>query len=592
MEILAPAGSMESLRAAVAHGADAVYLGLDALNARRGAKNFDRDALLRAAEICAARNVDIHLTLNTLLFDPEIPLALDILKTACEAGVKAVIVQDLGVARLVRECAPKLHLHASTQMAIHNLSGVLEAARMGFSRVVLARELTLGEIEAVCRRSPVEIEVFCHGALCMSLSGRCLLSAVAGGRSGNRGLCAQPCRLPYTLDGKSGHPLSLKDLSLLTPEWMASLTQAGVASIKIEGRMKRPEYVAAAVDAARAALDGVRPDIRALRGVFSRSGFTDGYLTGRLGRDMFGVRTPEDTRASAAYRAAPERTALPGEERRAPVRPKPFLPAESPKPPRHDGRRRPRLRAALSDAGQWSPAILEYCEYAALYPDALLRLGEAALPFAERIFVREPPASFSDAALEDALTRLYGMGYRHLLALSLGGVRAGREIGYRLHGAGALNIANSLSVGEAEKMGLMDCTLSAELSCGRIAHIGGTLPRGIYAYGRLPLMVLRNCPVRAFAGCRRCKAGAGVLCDRQRRRFPVSCAGGTAQLYNSDILWLADKLQNFKGLDFVWLSFTDEDASRVPDIAGAFKEAAPPPEGMAFTRGLYFRKVI
>lgn len=586
MEILAPAGSMESLRAAAAHGADAVYLGLDTLNARRGAKNFDRTALMEAAEICAGAKMDIHLTLNTLLFEQELPTALDVLKAACEAGVAAVIVQDLGAARLVRECAPQLRLHASTQMAIHNLSGVLEAARMGFSRVVLARELTLEEIEAICRRSPVEIEVFCHGALCMSLSGRCLLSSMAGGRSGNRGLCAQPCRQPYSLNGKNGYPLSPKDLSLLTPEWMSALERAGVASVKIEGRMKRPEYVAAAVDAARAARDGRRPDTRTLREVFSRSGFTDGYLTGHLGRDMFGVRTPEDTRASLLHRGIPERD-LP----RGPVQPKPFSPMDIPSPPRHDGRRRPRLRAALADASEWSPALAEACEYTALYPDALFRLGEAALPYAERILVREPPASFSDTALEDALTRLYAMGYRHLLALSLGGIRLGRQIGYRLHGASALNLTNSLSLGEAEKLGLTDCTLSAELSAGRIAHLGGTMPRGIEAYGRLPLMVLRNCPVRAFAGCKRCKAGAGVIQDRQRRRFPVSCAGGTSQLYNSDVLWLADKLRDFRGLDFVWLSFLDEDDAGVLRTVQAFKDAAPPPEGMAFTRGLYYRKV-
>lgn len=586
MEILAPAGSPESLRAAAAHGADAVYLGLDALNARRGAKNFDRTALLEAAEICAGAKIDIHLTLNTLLFEQELPAALDVLKTACEAGVAAVIVQDPGAARLVRECAPQLRLHASTQMAIHNLSGVLEAARMGFSRVVLARELTLAEIEAICRRSPVEIEVFCHGALCMSLSGRCLLSSVAGGRSGNRGLCAQPCRQPYRLGGKDGYPLSPKDLSLLTPEWMSALERAGVSSVKIEGRMKRPEYVAAAVDAARAARGGQRPDIRLLREVFSRSGFTDGYLSGRLGRDMFGVRTPEDTRASLLHRGEPQRD-LPHE----PVRPKPFFHMDIPSPPRHSGRRRPRLRAALSDMSQWSPALSDTCEFIALYPDTLLRLGDTALPYAEKILVREPPASFSDTALRDSLTRLYAMGFRHFLALSLGGIRLGREAGFILHGASPLNLTNSLALEELEKLGLLDCTLSVELSAGRIAHLGGALPRGIEAYGRLPLMVLRNCPVRAFAGCGRCKAGAGAIQDRQKRRFPVSCAGGTAQLYNSDTLWLADKLRDFKGLDFVWLSFVDEDAAGVLSTVQAYKDAAPPPEGMAFTRGLYYRKV-
>lgn len=588
LELLAPAGGMESLKAALAHGANAVYLGLDALNARRGAQNFDRAALLEAAGLCAGVGADIHLTLNTLLFEQETAQAVELLRTACEAGVRAVIVQDPGAARLVRECAPQLALHASTQMAVHNLAGVLEAARLGFSRVVLARELSLEEIRTICRSSPIEIEVFCHGALCMSMSGRCLLSAVAGGRSGNRGLCAQPCRMPYTLDGRSGYPLSLKDLSLLSPEWMSALAQAGVTSVKIEGRMKRPEYVAAAVSAAHDAISGKQPDTAKLRQIFSRSGFTDGYLTGQLKKDMFGRRTQEDKAASSA---AVREKRTPVKLKSAPIHPHPFQETAIQPSPRHPGRRRPRLRAALASEKQWSPALLETCEYVALYPDALLRLGKDMLPYRQRILVREPPASFDDGALEQKLRQLRQMGYEQLLVLSLGGINIGQRLGYQLHGDFSLNIANALSLEEYAKLGLHECTVSIELSQGRIAHLGGTLPRGIAAYGRLPLMVLRACPVRAFVGCARCRKGAGVLTDRQGRRFPVSCAGGTSQLYNSDVLWLADKLSDFRGIDYAWLYFTDEDLRRTLSVAEAFKVSSPPPSGTAFTRGLYFRKV-
>lgn len=298
MEILAPAGSRESLLAALRCGADAVYLGLDRLNARRGAQNFTAQSLLEAARLCGERGVKIHLTLNTMLFDSEAGEAQEVLKAACAAGVEALIIEDLGILRLARRCAPGIKLHASTQMSVHSIEGVLQLAEMGFSRAVLARELSLEEIAAICAASPIEIEVFGHGALCMSVSGQCLLSAMIGGRSGNRGMCAQPCRLPFSADKRPGHALSLKDLSLLSPQQIRALEKAGVCSLKLEGRMKGPDYVAAAVSAAVAAREGRQPDMRLLRGGFSRSGFTDGYFTG-LRQDMFGIRSQEDAAATA-----------------------------------------------------------------------------------------------------------------------------------------------------------------------------------------------------------------------------------------------------------------------------------------------------
>ena len=290
-EILAPAGTAESLAAAVRSGADAVYLGSKHFNARRSAQNFTGEELRHAVAYCHERGVRVYLTLNTIIFEDEIEALYAALREACEAGVDAVLVQDLAAAALVREAAPSLALHASTQMSIHNLDGAKALEALGFSRVVLAREMSRKEIAEVTAKTSLAAEVFVHGALCMSVSGQCTLSSIIGGRSGNRGLCAQPCRLPFAY-GKNEYSLSLRDNSLLAH--VRELQELGVASLKIEGRMKRPEYVAAAVTACRQALAGETPDYAALEAVFSRSGFTDGYYTGKLGAPMFGVRQKED----------------------------------------------------------------------------------------------------------------------------------------------------------------------------------------------------------------------------------------------------------------------------------------------------------
>ncbi|MFV0402086.1 MAG: peptidase U32 family protein [Oscillospiraceae bacterium] len=294
---------MESLLAAVRCGCDAVYLGGKRLNARQGAQNFDEAQLSEAVSHCHARDVAVHMAINTIVYDRELKEAEAAIRQAAAAGVDALIIQDLAVARIARECAPGIALHASTQMAVHNLEGVGVLAELGFSRVVLARELSLGEIAHICGHSPIEVECFVHGALCMSVSGQCYLSAALGGReekgergrSGNRGSCAQPCRLPFC-SKNSESALSLKDMSYI--EQLPQLEALGVASVKIEGRLKRPEYVAAAVTACVEARDGQPPDMEPLRAVFSRSGFTDGYLDGKLGDGMFGTRRKEDVAAA------------------------------------------------------------------------------------------------------------------------------------------------------------------------------------------------------------------------------------------------------------------------------------------------------
>ncbi len=299
IEILAPAGSREQLTAAVRSGADAVYLGAGAFNARRNAENFSTFEQLReAVEYCHDSGVEVHLASNILVRDDEWSEAEELLETACKLGIDAMIVQDVGLARYIRNCAPDMVMHASTQMSLHTPHGAVAAADMGFKRAVLARELSHAEIAAITSVSPIETEVFIHGALCMSVSGQCLFSSVLGGRSGNRGLCAQPCRLPFKAVGdRSGFDgcMSLKDMSHI--RYIPELIKTGVSSVKIEGRMKRPEYVAAAVTACRLMRDEgeVPPDLwDKLTAVFSRSGFTDGYFCGKRGRGMFGKRTKDD----------------------------------------------------------------------------------------------------------------------------------------------------------------------------------------------------------------------------------------------------------------------------------------------------------
>ena len=307
MELLSPAGHWEAMAAAVQNGADAVYLGCGGLNARRAAKNFTREQLPEAAEYCRLRGVKVYLTLNTLLSDREFSEAEELLRLASRCGVDGVIVQDWGLAALARAVVPELPLHASTQMTVHNLAGVEKAAALGMKCVVLGRELSGEDVRFICERSPVAIEVFAHGALCMCWSGQCAMSAMIGQRSGNRGLCAQPCRLPYRFDGGDiGHPLSLKDACLASH--LGELREMGVSVLKLEGRMKRAEYVAVVTRIyARLLAEDRKPtrdELRELALAFSRDGFTEGYWNGRPGPDMFGTRSEKASEPAALFQAA------------------------------------------------------------------------------------------------------------------------------------------------------------------------------------------------------------------------------------------------------------------------------------------------
>lgn len=678
-EILAPAGGEAQLRAAVLCGADAVYLGLRGFNARAGAENFDENTLPQTVGWCHARGVRVYVTLNTLVTDRELPQWLHSLDAVAAAGVDGVLVQDLGLARIIRQRYPTLPLHASTQMTIHNLAGARLLEEMGFAQVVLARELSKEEIAAICAGTSLRCEVFVHGALCMSVSGQCYLSSVLGERSGNRGRCAQPCRLDFKSHGR-GYALSLKDLTLT--DRLRELEALGVASFKIEGRLKRPEYVAAAVTACRQSLAGEVPDLETLRSVFSRSGFTDGYYTARRDLTMFGTRTREDAAAAAevlgklsaltrneagrlpvdmvltmapgepatlAVTDGTHRVEVAGEvpqtaltrptdeelarralekcggtpfylqnltchigeglmlplsalnrlrtaaltalaEARSVVVPYPQAPAAAGKPA---GRARPagapQLRCRLAAAAQMTPAIRRGAGWLSLPLHELAERPELLETGAER-WVAELPAFCApqqEEAVMRALRKLKEQGLTAALCGNLGSLLMAREAGLRIIGDYGLNIINSPAAQQAAALGCDEITLSFECERNAARNIHSPVPIGVIAYGRLPLMLLRNCPGKTAAGCGDCR-GINHITDRRGEDFPLQCQNRQyTHLLNPRPLFLSDRLPEWDFCDFLTLRFTTETPAECDAILEMYQTGATP--AGSFTRGLYYR---
>lgn len=680
-EILAPAGGMESLIAAVRCGADAVYLGAKNFNARRNAQNFDDESFAQAVQYCHARGVNVYVTLNTLVFDSELNAVVDEICMLAGCAVDGLIVQDLAVATLAKRVCPSLPLHASTQMAIHNAEGAKALEALGFTRVVLARELSEKEIEQIYKQTDIELEMFVHGALCMSVSGQCYISAMLGERSGNRGLCAQTCRLNFTSEGRE-YALSLKDLSLI-PQ-MDKLKSLGIVSLKIEGRMKRPEYVAAAVTACRAALDGKKPDMDTLRAVFSRSGFTDGYFAAKRDIRMFGSRTKEDVTAAAPVFA--QLAALYKDEaQRVPVDMSLTLGEGIPAVlEATDGTYTAKAQGPIPEAAIKQPLTRELaerslaktggtpfylntleCEFQdglTLPISALNRMRKEALEELERLRAERAPlpcdrSGISDIApavhavdapelrvrfrqvsqLSDEATafaakvilpveeisahrevipalgdkligelplmvfpdseeRIRGLlqglkeaGLTHVMAGNLGTLRMAREMGFTVHGDYSLNLLNSRSLEAVRELGAVDATLSFEMGLKQAARLAGGLPRGIIAYGHLPLMTFRNCPSKGDKGCGGC-TGESMLTDRMNKQFSVVCRGRAySQLLNGVPLYLADKQEQLTNLDFITLYFTTEDREACKAVISQYETQAA--SAGQFTRGLYFRNL-
>lgn len=673
-EILAPAGSPEALTAALRCGADAVYIGGKRFSARNSeASGFSDEQIRDASELCHKYGAKLHLAVNTVITDDEAKAFCGFIRYAASVGVDAFIVQDHGCAELIRQCVPDAVLHASTQMSVHTAAGAELLSELGFARVVPARELDKKTIAEICGKN-IETEIFVHGALCMSVSGQCYMSAMMGSRSANRGCCGQACRLPFSAVGsKNETALSLKDLSLL--ENARELANIGVDSFKTEGRMKRPEYVAAAVSELKASLNGKAPDIQMLRGIFSRSGFTNGYYSG-LRTDMFGRREKDDVISAKAlipklhelYRS--ERKKFPvsfhasiktdtpveikavcgdisasvtgdipetalnrptdlesvkkqlsrlgdtvfypdtitaeiddglivpagrlNELRRALMNrltelmikkntPVYTIRNEQPQMPEHrekSAHKRLPLRTFCRRREQLSAAA-EMSEYI-IIPIELLDEETIKTIGCGRI-IASPPRYISDEkTLTKRLAELLDKGVNRLFCHTLDTIAIGRKLGYILHGSYTLNVCNSFSAERMKRLGLEDCIFSFETKLTHLEKLCTSMNTGIISYGRLPLMLTRNCPIKNEIGCEKC---TGAITDRTGRSFPIACSKEYFEILNTDKLYMNDRTDELCSADFAVMLLSEENEEQTRLALSGRK-----PEGN-ITRGLYYRGI-
>lgn len=677
-EILAPLGGLSDLPAALNTGADAVYLGLSDFSARKNAENFSVEDLKTACTECHLRGVKVYAALNTLVYDSETENFAQCVKSAAECGVDGLIIQDIGAAEIAKRVCPKLPRHASTQMTLNSAAGVNAAQQLGFCRAVIGRELSLEQIRHISENTGIELEVFVHGALCVCISGQCYMSSIFGGRSGSRGLCAQPCRLDFTCGGRHS-VISLKDSSLVPH--LKELDDLGIASLKIEGRMKRPEYIACAVDACRRSLDGKEYDYGRLSGIFSRGGLTDGYFTGRMD-DMQGTRSREDVENSAKalngikalYKAeypriradihtvlkagepayagavcgdisaavqgevpqpavsapltvesvcgrmsklggtqfcAGEVTADVGEGlnlsasalnslRRVLVEKLSEAVLAENTPDYSLRELTPPLFAVHESAGlEWRAEVYsaEQLRQALELPFGLIyapmRLLDGNTPGKDRIAVI-PPFVLSDCEDEvrENLRKLRAEGFTRGMAQTLGHALLLREEGFKVHGGHRMNVINSYAAGVCGDLGFEDITLSFEGTASQLAEILSPIPRGIVAYGRLPLMIMRRCPVSGGKPCGRVhlfndggKPCGECIADRRGNKMPVLCGGNSVEILNPDMLIMSDRRSALEPFDFAVLKFTDE--REVKPVLDMYLSNGKP--SGALTRGLYFR---
>ncbi len=670
-EILSPCGSMESLAAALNTGADAVYVGMKQFSARKNAENFSVEELKTACEECHRRGVKLYVTLNTIIFDSEVEEFISCVKAAAECGVDGVIIQDLGAAALLKSVCPDMPIHASTQMTLNSVCGVKAAEQLGFSRVVLGRELSKEQIKHIKDNTDTELEIFVHGALCVSISGQCYMSSIFGGRSGNRGLCAQPCRLDFTC-GDRHNVISLKDSSIIPH--LPELADMGIASFKTEGRMKRPEYVACTADACYKSLAGEPYDKERLGDIFSRGGLTDSYFTGTMS-DMQGIRTREDVENSAkalsgikalykdelprlsvdihttaeagqpltagarcggiyasvtgAVPQTAQKTAatedsivermsklggtqfyageisadvdeglfIPAAELNALRRalceqldrlilerntPKYKISEQRPLPQKKRSTGRLRYRAEVADGEQLRQALS--LPFEIIY--APIKLLCENTEQKDRIAV-VPPLFLADCEdeIRNRLKILKKSGFTKGVAHTLGHAQLLKEEGFEILGGYRLNVINSYAADFYEDFGLSDITLSFEGTVAQLSQIQCGVPRGILAYGRLPLMAMRRCPISGGATCNAETPCGKSIKDRRGNEMPILCGGNSVELLNPDLLIMSDKQNALSQFDFALLKFTDEkELAPVLDMYLHDKK----PSG-SLTRGLYFR---
>ena len=670
-EILAPAGSLESLKAAVNCGADAVYIGGKQFSARQNAANFDNAELKQAADLCHLHNIKIYLTVNTIIFDNQVNEFAEFIKNAANAGIDAFIVQDFGAAEIIRNIVPDANIHGSTQMTIHSVKGAQLLKELGFKRVVISRELTEKQIQEICSTG-IETEVFVHGALCMCMSGQCYLSSLIGQRSANRGFCAQPCRLPYSVyKNPQFNGLSLKDLSLVNH--LQKLSDIGVFSLKIEGRMKRPEYVGAAVCSCRQSLNVQTPDMALLRSIFSRSGFTDGYFTGKFS-NMFGSREKEDV--IAAKDILPDIRKKYSHEKKSgkldfyaeikkdnPVKLTvsddcdsvtvtgeiPETAINKPIDFTYLERQLSKLDGTIYQFGNLNADIDDGLSLSAKTINALRRNAVEALNLksikrntpeyicvpldidpenkieslkeirvrisnqnqldavseADRIIIPtnvflnnryeniskiiiEPPRFiYNEAEIFGVLKKCKSLGAEHLMCSNPAYIKIGKELGFKLHGDFGLNTANSYSLNFLKKMNFEDTVLSFEMKLKQISSLRKAISTGIIAYGYLPVMLTKNCPIKNEVGCEKCKK---IIFDRTGRANKIVCHGNYTEILNAQALYLADRLEDLKNISFITLYFTDEGPDEIKKIIDEYRFGYSSKDNI--TRGLYYRGVI
>ncbi len=680
-ELLAPCGSVESVNAALYCGADAIYIGLKSFSARQNAVNFDFSELDGVVSLCRLFGVKVYVAVNTLIFDSQFDAFASCIAECAEHGINAFIVQDLGAVRIIKKVAPNARIHASTQLTVHTPQGAQTAKKLGFSRVVVSREISKTQIEKICNTG-IEVEAFVHGALCMSVSGQCYMSAMLGSRSANRGLCAQPCRLPFCAEkGSKGYCLSLKDLSLA--KHIDELKKIGVCSFKIEGRMKRPEYVAAAVAAYRRAIDGKDCDLSNLNAVFSRQGFTDGYFTSNIGRKMFGVRSYENVLEAASVQSDIRKTyeklpklynldlklrlvgttlVLSGNANgvckqvsadistylsmnpldadtvkkqlsklgntvfeMGCIEIEPSAKSELRLPlsvlnsmrrdvialitdeiiknnstyiqtfeykrfaPKHKNLLKIKLRAYFENA----------CRVAEILPDTLSLLEFVLLPLAQvekypdrlldicdKVIIVPPRFINDEEKIFRRIKDMQNIGFRRLYCNNIAYFSA--NFGMKLHGGFGLNCTNSESLKAFKSLGLSDIECSFELKTSQISKLSHEMPIGIVAYGKLPLMLTKNCPI---GDCKNCFK---KIYDRKNCAFDVKCPKnneGYAEILNTTRLEMSDKLNDIANVDFATLMFYDESAKECENTIQRYFNGEKT-NADEYTRGLYYRGVI
>lgn len=677
MELLSPAGSFSALCSAVQSGADAVYIGGSSFSARRSAVNFSLEEIKKAVEYCHLRGVKLHVAANILVKEKEKAEFLQYIGELNDIGVDAVIIQDIGMASLVRRMYPDLPLHASTQMTVASSKAAEFLKEMGFSRIVLARELSAEAIENICKNVDIEIEVFAHGAICMSYSGQCLMSSIIGGRSGNRGMCAQPCRLPYKIEDKAGYLLSPKDMCMV--KRLDELKKIGVTSLKIEGRLKRSEYVAAVTGVYRKYIDNpqkvINEDMQVLYNAFSRSGFTDGYFDQKLGKSMMCYENPansaenifsEDVKRrcdqNANFRkteifmsasmkkdepltvavwdnngnfAEGKSTALAetannkaldyerlekqllkmgdtpffvqnaeisldkgitmpiseiNKARRIAVDELSKVICEAPK------RRKLEISEEVNDENYWKEpklvAEVSTYEQAVMCINAGITEIYAQTKLANRLFeefknvhiiAKLPPVCREDRVYEKPLAD-------SILISNIGQIDEKKAC----YGDIRLNIFNRESVRFFDK--LKRVTVSPELNLKELSSVSEGCE--IIGYGRIPLMVMENCPLNALGKCQKNKM-KHFLTDRKNEKFPVKCNENcTCEILNSKPIFMADKLEivNKLKISAIRLVFTVENSAECGKIIEEYKmaimgEKVKTPEENTFTRGHFFRGV-